>query len=617
MEDLTGRQFGPYRIVGPLGEGGMAAVYKAYQPSMDRNVALKVLPRHFASDAQFVARFQREAKILAKLQHPHILPVHDFGEAGGYTYIVMPFVPTGTLAAILKGRPLPLSRIESIVTQVGAALNYAHARGLIHRDLKPSNILVDESGNCLLTDFGLARILEGAATLTATGAIMGTPAYMSPEQGLGEKLDPRTDIYSLGVVLYEMTTGRVPFSAETPMAVVVKHINDPLPMPRKLNQSLPEAVERVILKALAKSPADRYQTAGEFVKGLAAAVGEAGPLAQPAHPPAGASTRVSSRPGRPIQLPWRRVGLVAGGIVALAGLGALVANLAGTGSPEATPSRSTGNSAVALAPSLAGELMPTGEGSAVEQVSTEGPIGGEAALPQLPEEPDESIVQIVQSFPAPGEIVTGITWDGESLWFSDSGSDTIFKTDTSGNLLDAFSYEFTPVGLAWDGADLWMFASHYVGPPWDVISRFQAEEGEIKAASSFEFSVGGTGGQLRNDLEWDGQALWVSEVNQFKVFRIDTSGTILSSFPFRRPVTGLAWDGTYLWLAYEDVALFEYSLGVVDPTGDELISLITPLSEIEGLAWVDGDLWAIGADDFAGATTIFQLDVSQVRDSLP
>jgi hypothetical protein len=311
------------------------------------------------------------------------------------------------------------------------------------------------------------------------------------------------------------------------------------------------------------------------------------------------------------------VGLVAGGIVVLAGLGAFVASLTGTRSPEATPSRSTSNSAIAIAPSSAAELRPTGEGSAVEQISTEGPIGGEAPPPEFPEEPDESFVQIVQSFPAPGEIVTGITWDGESLWFSDSGSDTIFKTDTSGNLLDAFSYEFTPVGLAWDGADLWMFASHYVGPPWDVISRFQAEEGEIKTASSFEFSVGGTGGLLRNDLEWDGQALWVSEVNQFKVFRIDTSGTVLSSFPFRVPVTGLAWDGTYLWLAYEDVALFEYSLGVVDLAGNELISLITPLSGIEGLAWVEGDLWAIGADDFAGATMIFQLDVSQVRDTLP
>lgn len=275
MEDLTGRQFGPYRIVAPLGEGGMAAVYKAYQPAMDRDVALKVLPRHFAGDPQFVARFQREAKVLAKLQHPHILPVHDFGEAEGYTYIVMPYVQTGTLAGILTGRALPLSQIQGIVSQVGTALDYAHGRGLIHRDVKPSNILIDESGNILLTDFGLARIVERAATLTATGAIMGTPAYLSPEHGLGEKIDHRTDIYSLGVVLYEMATGRVPFAAETPMAVVIKHINDPLPMPRKVNHALPRPIERVILKSLAKSPADRYQTAGEFVKGLAAAAGEA------------------------------------------------------------------------------------------------------------------------------------------------------------------------------------------------------------------------------------------------------------------------------------------------------------------------------------------------------
>lgn len=274
MEDLTGKQVGPYQIVAPLGEGGMAAVYKAYQPAMDRYVALKILPRHFASDPQFTSRFQQEARLLAKLQHPHILPVFDFGELDGYTYIVMPFIASGTLTDLMHGQPLALEQVRKVISQVGDALDYAHMCGLIHRDVKPSNVLMDERGNCLLTDFGLAKIIESSIHITTSGMIMGTPAYMSPEQGLGEKLDARTDIYSLGVILYEMATGRAPYSAETPIAVVFKHIHDPLRPPRKLNEALPEALERVILKALAKNPEDRFGTANEMVKALQASLPE-------------------------------------------------------------------------------------------------------------------------------------------------------------------------------------------------------------------------------------------------------------------------------------------------------------------------------------------------------
>src|SRR3990172_6463891 len=247
MEDLTGKQLGPYQIVAPLGEGGMAAVYKAYHPAMERYVALKILPRDFASKPEFVARFRQEAKVVASLQHPRILPVFDFGEAEGYTYLVMPFIKSGTPTDLLKGEPLPLGQIRDLISQVGGALDYAHARGLIHRDVKPSNVLLDETGNCLLSDFGLAKILEASEKLTMSGAIMGTPAYMSPEQGLGKTLDGRTDIYSLGVILYEMATGRTPYKAETPMAVMLKHISAPLPPPSTINPDLPESIEAVIL----------------------------------------------------------------------------------------------------------------------------------------------------------------------------------------------------------------------------------------------------------------------------------------------------------------------------------------------------------------------------------
>ena len=251
----------------------MASVFKAYHAAMDRYVAVKVLPQHLAkSDPQFIGRFQQEARLLAKLQHPHILPVFDFGDADGYTYLVMPLIETGTLRDLLPSKPLPLKQIRNIVTQVGDALDYAHTRGLVHRDVKPSNVLVDERGNCTLTDFGIAKMVEGTAHFTSTGGIIGTPAYMSPEQGRGLKVDARTDLYSLGVMLYEMATGRVPFDAETPVAVIFMHVQDPLPLPRKINPDLPESVERVILKSLAKDPDDRYQSTKALVEALQGAV---------------------------------------------------------------------------------------------------------------------------------------------------------------------------------------------------------------------------------------------------------------------------------------------------------------------------------------------------------
>lgn len=268
MENLTGKQLGPYRIVEPLGEGGMAAVYKAFQPGVERHVALKILPSHLAKNPEFVTRFKREAGMLAQLQHPHLLPVFDYGESDGYTYIVMPLLKSGTLDEMLTGKPLPDTQIEHIMSQLGSALDYAHSKGIIHRDIKPSNVLIDEQGNCLLTDFGIAKMVEGQDKLTSTGTIVGTPAYMSPEHGAGKSLDKRSDIYSLGVILFELVTGRVPFRAETPVAVVVKHMHDPLPMPRTLNSGLSDAVEAVVLKALAKNPADRYATTGDMAKAL-------------------------------------------------------------------------------------------------------------------------------------------------------------------------------------------------------------------------------------------------------------------------------------------------------------------------------------------------------------
>ncbi len=290
-----GQQLGPYRIINQIGQGGMATVYKAYHAAMDRYVAVKVLPRQFAESKEFMGRFQQEARTIANLEHPHILPVHDFGESGGITYFVMRFLDTGTLKERLAAGPMPLAEVDRLFTQLADALGYAHQRGVVHRDIKPSNVLVDARGDVFLTDFGIAKLMEGAAQFTATGAITGTPAYMSPEQAQGEKLDQRSDIYSLGIVLYEMVTGRVPFEAETPLAVILKHMQAPLPLPSSIKPDLSPEIERVLLKALAKDRNDRFATCKEFLAAWKFALS----VATPAAPQARSGDTVKAPPPQP------------------------------------------------------------------------------------------------------------------------------------------------------------------------------------------------------------------------------------------------------------------------------------------------------------------------------
>jgi serine/threonine protein kinase len=271
LKGLIGKTLGKYQIVEQVGKGGMATVFKAYQPGLDRYVAVKVLPAYYAHEEGFAERFVREAKAIARLDHPNILPVYDFGQDDGLSYIVMKYVAGGTLKDRL-GEALTIQQTLPILKQIAAALDHAHDLGILHRDVKPGNILIDEKGWVYLSDFGLAKMVEGSVQLTGTGTGVGTPAYMSPEQGQGHRVDERTDVYSLGVTLYEMLTGRVPYEAETPMAVVVKHITSPLPLPRSINPAIPEPVERVILKALAKNPEDRFPRAGELVNALEVAI---------------------------------------------------------------------------------------------------------------------------------------------------------------------------------------------------------------------------------------------------------------------------------------------------------------------------------------------------------
>ncbi len=275
MTSGVGNEIGPYKIQELVGRGGMAAVYRAYQASTDRQVAIKVMLPDVATDAAFKRRFEREARTLAALQHSHILPVFDYGEANGVSYLVMPYLPGPTLGDRLKEGRLPLDEVSRIFRQLASALDYAHSKGILHCDLKPHNIMLDGGGNVQLADFGLTRLLDGSTlneTITVDSHVIGTPAYMSPEQGQGKDLDHRSDLYSLTAILYEMLGGTAPYTAPTPIAVIYKHVHAALPPIARHRPDLPPSVQGVLRKGMAKAREDRYNSASAIADAIDAAL---------------------------------------------------------------------------------------------------------------------------------------------------------------------------------------------------------------------------------------------------------------------------------------------------------------------------------------------------------
>jgi eukaryotic-like serine/threonine-protein kinase len=304
MEQIFGDR---YEVEGRIGAGGMAEVWRGHDRVLNRTVAIKTLLPQFARDASFVDRFRREAQAAARLNHPGIVSVYDSGTDGDTPYIVMHLIEGRTLADFLEsGKTLPPMQAAKIAEEVAEALAAAHAQGVIHRDIKPANIMITRDGKVLVMDFGIARLISGPETAPQTSAVMGTASYLSPEQAQGHSVDARTDIYSLGVVLYEMLTGRPPFTGDSPMAIAYKQVNATPEAPSSANPGVPPELDAVVMRALSKNPANRYQTGKEFADDLERARTGGQVMATPLLPASGEATQVISRPQPTTVLPPRQ-----------------------------------------------------------------------------------------------------------------------------------------------------------------------------------------------------------------------------------------------------------------------------------------------------------------------
>ncbi len=344
---MLGEQIGKYKIISCIGRGGMADVYKALHPELDRVVALKVLNRALVHSPEMLERFRREARAIAALRHPNIVQVFDLDVIDNIYFMVMEFVEGETLSQRLSrlrqnNERMTFDEIMYVITAVGNALHYAHEQGMLHRDIKPSNIMFRDDGSVVLTDFGVAKILNASSEITASGAVAGTPAYMAPEQWTTDAPDRRSDIYSLGVVLYQMVTGRLPFNADTPGRLMFQHISEPPPLPRKISPGTPLELERVILRAMAKDPSDRYQTAQALVQDLRDVIYQiertapTGIFSKPVH--SGKGAKAAQQEDSSERRRWPLLGLGLGVLVIVVGvLGVFLGGLVGSDDPQGTP----------------------------------------------------------------------------------------------------------------------------------------------------------------------------------------------------------------------------------------------------------------------------------------
>jgi serine/threonine-protein kinase len=300
MPAPEGRVLGSYRLIERIGKGGMGEVYRAEHLRLGRESAVKLLPANLIGEADFLRRFEREALSAAELTHPNILAIYDYGEQDGTPYLVMPYIKGGTLKDRLQRGDITPTQFARYLTQIAEALDFAHAKGIVHRDVKPANVLIDEHEQAYLGDFGIAKALEGSESLTRTGMGVGTPEYMAPEQAQG-RADPRSDLYALGIMVYQLITGRVPYSGQSTVDVLMQHLQQPIPLEplRGLNPAVARAFAPILQRALAKDPNHRYQTGRELMQAVNVALAQTGFDRWASAPTLIASTPPPGYPGTP------------------------------------------------------------------------------------------------------------------------------------------------------------------------------------------------------------------------------------------------------------------------------------------------------------------------------
>lgn len=530
MSLRAGDHIGHYVVKEKIGEGGMGAVYKAEQPAIHRQVVLKVLTTGLAGSQEMLDRFRREVDMIARLEHPHILPVYDFGEIEGEPYIVMRYLSGGTLMDLIREQGGDRGRVLQVLDQIAEALDYAHDRGIIHRDLKPANIMLDATGNAYLGDFGLAKTVEGAHDLTATGSILGTPAYMSPEQVRGAKLDRKSDIYSLAIVAYEALSGSRPFKAKDPLEYLeLQLVAEPRPL-SALAPGLGQEVDEVFGRALSKRPEERPERATEFMRKLRGALGQS--LSAVA-----AASAVTARHLAP---------------------------------PKVEEARATGLARLwwllLLIPILFGVLVIVGGGGLF--------LGSRAGL--FDRRPQTYAV---------GDSPRALVHDGQSIWVAHALDETVAKLQSSdcesgdgncGRALITVPVDDLPVALAFDGQRTWVAGalsgslialdpdsgavSKTLDVP-DIPSNLIFAEGRLWTANSFADTVTridpnqGVEAEFSVDdgpigLAYDGQALWVSHETAGTLLRLDPgSGALIDRYPLGDALMDIAFDGQNLWVA--------------------------------------------------------------------
>ena len=563
MSITPGQTIGQYIIQAKLGEGGMGAVYKADQPAIHRSVALKVLSATVAGDPDALDRFKREVDIIAELEHPYILPVYDFGQVDDNPYIVMRYMGGGSLYGQLRERSMSQEQLLRVLRQVAEALDYAHARDVIHRDLKPANVLLDDSGNACLADFGLAKTMAGSRDLTATGSIMGTPAYMSPEQARGDKLDARSDIYSFAVVVYEALSGQLPFQAKTSMEYIQKHLTEAPPSIVSVAPRLPPAVGDVLRRGMSKDRSQRPAQATQLISQLETAL--AGRAAGPAEASAPGHT-----PGRTVAgAPHTQT------VAAQAGLGqaAGAANLASRAGAAAPPTRRNMTVWIALAVVAlgVGVLVVVLAGAGVFALS--GLLGGPK----------------VATYPV-GDSPRALAFDGKSVWVMNALGGTLSdlaatgcggSPDSCGQPRHTIKVDQLPTAMTFsaDGKILWVAVGlNSTLVQFNPATRQQTNTFHLPNVPTAMLRVG--------------DDLWIA--NQFTgtVTHVGADGSILGDFPAGSKPVALAFDGARLWVANQEAAV----LTQIDPDSGAILNTFTPGGQPAALAFDGAHIWAALAD---------------------